>query len=179
MKLIVGLGNPGSKYELTRHNAGFLILDLLADKFSASYQKSSKFEAEVGKATIQDQQCILLKPSTYMNLSGRSVRKALDYYKISLDDLIVIYDDIDLTAGDVKTRIGGGHGGHNGVRSIIQTLGDANFSRIKVGIGRPAVAESDNDVTNWVLHVFSEEELTSLEQGIFPAVLDRLTNLLT
>lgn len=177
MKLIAGLGNPGSQYDLSRHNAGFLVLELLAEKYATTYQRSTKFNADVAKASIQGHQCLLLKPSTYMNLSGTSIRQAMAFYKLSIEHLIVIYDDIDLNAGTVKTRLNGSHGGHNGIRHIIQELGDSNFSRIKLGIGRPT--EEQSNVTTWVLARFSDEELNNLEKNMFPAVLDRLSDLLT
>ena len=177
MKLIAGLGNPGSQYELSRHNAGFLILELLAEKYATTFQKSTKFNADVAKASIQGHQCLLLKPSTYMNLSGTSIRQAMAFYKLSIEHVIVIYDDIDLSAGTVKTRLNGSHGGHNGIRHIIQELGSNNFSRIKLGVGRPTQEQAA--ISSWVLARFSEEELANLEQKMFPAVLSRLNDLLT
>ena len=136
MKLIVGLGNPGPKYEITRHNAGFLVLDEVAKRFDVGWS-GQRFQGELAKGNIHGETCVLLKPMTFMNLSGRSVAQALRFFKIDESDLIVLHDDIDVPSGKVKARTGGGHGGHNGIRSIIAETGLKDFFRIKLGVGRP------------------------------------------
>lgn len=171
MKVLVGLGNPGSKYELTRHNAGFLMLDLLVDHFGGSWE-GSKFQGEFGKGRINGESCLFLKPSTFMNLSGRAVKQLLSFYKLSPEDLLVLHDDIDVPFGKVKTKMSGGHGGNNGMRSIIEELGTQDFMRIKLGVGRPP---SDGwDVSSWVLGRFSQEELAVVEKDMLQDVMVRL-----
>lgn len=172
MKLLVGLGNPGGQYETTRHNAGFLMLDLIADDFGLSWSKS-KFEGETAKGQILGEAVILLKPTTFMNLSGRAVVKASRFYKVDPEDIIVFHDDIDMESGKVKTRMGGGHGGHNGIRSIIQESGSSQFYRVKLGVGRPE-QEQAIDVKNWVLSAYSDAELLSLQKEMLEAVKVRL-----
>lgn len=174
MKLIFGLGNPGPKYEVTRHNAGFLILDMLAEKFGIAWT-GKKFEAEVGKGDVFGEPCVLLKPQTFMNLSGRSVVSAIQFFKVKPEDIIVISDDVDLESGRVRARTGGGHGGQNGLRSIIAETGQDGFHRIKVGIGRPT--NPQQDVSSWVLGQFTDEELLQLQEKCFTEVLARLENI--
>lgn len=135
MKLIIGLGNPGLKYKKTWHNLGFITADLLADKYNFSkFKKDKKNSAEINEGEINGEKIILAKPLTYMNESGRACRSLLDYYKIDIDNLIVIHDDIDLPLGKVKAVKESGSGGHNGVKSIFQYLGEINISRIKIGV---------------------------------------------
>jgi peptidyl-tRNA hydrolase, PTH1 family len=172
LKLLVGLGNPGPQYELTRHNAGFLVIDAVAEKFGIQLGKT-KFEASGGAGKIGDEPVVLLKPLTYMNLSGQSVRAASNYYRTSPIDIVVIHDDIDLEVGKVKTRMGGGHGGHNGIRSIMECLSSPDFQRIKLGIGRPPM-DSKISVHDWVLGRFSDEELQRLTAAMLDEVLNRL-----
>ncbi|MEZ4742568.1 MAG: aminoacyl-tRNA hydrolase [Bdellovibrionota bacterium] len=174
MKLFVGLGNPGPKYEVTRHNAGFLVLDLLLEHFGGSWQ-TKKFGGEFGLATVFGCKSLFLKPMTFMNLSGKSVAQALSFYKLGVEDLIVIHDDIDQASGKVKAKEGGGHGGHNGIRSILSTLGQGGFARIKIGVGRPE--EGDNkriEVSDWVLGKFTDAELLQLQEDVFDDVLLRI-----
>jgi PTH1 family peptidyl-tRNA hydrolase len=137
MKIIVGLGNPGRKYERTRHNAGFMALDELARglRFDLSREK---YQAFIGKGMIGDVEALLAKPQTYMNESGRSVGAILRYTRAKHSDLIVVHDEIDLPLGVVRVKAGGGHGGHNGLRSIIEHLGTPDFIRVRVGVGRPS-----------------------------------------
>jgi PTH1 family peptidyl-tRNA hydrolase len=172
LKLIVGLGNPGPKYETTRHNAGFLLLDQLAEEFEADWS-GEKFHSKVAKGTVYEQPCILIKPMTFMNLSGQSVGQFLKYFKLPLADMIVIHDDIDVPPSKVKARIGGGHGGHNGIRNIIDVCGSPEFHRIKVGVGKPP-ADDETEVVNWVLDQFTDEELLSLQGNVYQDVLLRL-----
>ncbi|MBQ2250106.1 MAG: aminoacyl-tRNA hydrolase, partial [Lachnospiraceae bacterium] len=134
MFLIAGLGNPGKEYETTRHNAGFMVIDALADKLGADVSEK-KHKGLCGKAVIGGQKCILLKPQTYMNSSGESIRAAADYFKIAPEDIIIIYDDISLAPGQLRVRAKGSAGGHNGIKSIIAHLGTQEFPRVRVGVG--------------------------------------------
>lgn len=173
MFALVGLGNPGAEYQKTRHNAGFLFIDTLAEEFSISVTEK-KFNGLFGRGTINNQDVILLKPQTYMNLSGSAVQKALSFFKITEERLFVCFDDLDIPFGQVKTRFGGGHSGHNGVRSILESLSSDKFYRIKIGIGRPTYRQ---DITQWVLHPFSSNELDVLQNDVFPVAKHRLFNL--
>jgi len=150
MKLIVGLGNPGKKYEKNRHNVGFLAVDYLIQKRNARKINSS-FKGDLYKTS----DFLLLKPSTFMNLSGESVVLVKNYYKIDNEDIIVIHDDIDLKLGALKFKRGGGHGGHNGLKSIDKHIGN-DYYRIRIGVGRP---KSKEEVIDFVLSDFKEEEL--------------------
>ena len=142
MYIIVGLGNPGKKYEHTRHNMGFLALDLLAEKSGIKVDKL-KFKALTGEGRIEGRKVLLMKPQTYMNLSGESVRDAMNFYKEPIENLIVIYDDIDLPEGNLRIRPSGSSGTHNGMRNIIFLLGEDGFPRIRVGIGNPVRREEN------------------------------------
>ena len=154
MYLIAGLGNPGKQYENTRHNAGFMALDALADQLGTSIEEK-KHEALCGKGLIGGEKVILLKPQTFMNLSGESIRAAADFYKVDPDHIIVIYDDISLEPGQLRIRKKGSAGGHNGIKSIIAHLGTQEFPRIKVGVG----AKPDRmDLADYVLGHFSQIE---------------------
>ena len=154
MLIIAGLGNPGREYENTRHNAGFMVLDALADKLGADISER-KHKALCGKAVIGGQKVILLKPQTYMNSSGESIRAAADYYKVAPEDILVIYDDISLAPGQLRIRAKGSAGGHNGIKSIIAHLGTQEFPRVKVGIGENPPRM---DLADYVLGHFSEGE---------------------
>jgi len=167
-KLIVGLGNPGSKYLWTRHNAGFMVLDRFSQSAGVAVSRKN-FSALYGEGILQGERLLLLKPQTYMNLSGRSVAAALRFHKLSLQDLIVIHDDLDIPFGRVKLKEGGGHAGHNGLRSLMQELGSGQFYRVRVGIGRPLHA----DAADYVLSNFSSDEL-----GLLPRLLDGVVDLL-
>lgn len=173
MKLLVGLGNPGGGYELTRHNAGFLILDLIAEDAGASFSSQKKFEAEVAKGSILGHETVFLKPQTFMNLSGKSVSRVMAFYKIRPEDVIVLHDDIDMAFSKVKAKVGGGHGGHNGIRSILQETGQAEFHRLKLGVGRPT-PEDKTGVSQWVLNPFTDQELLTLQKEMLDAVMLRL-----
>lgn len=175
-KLIVALGNPGSKYERTRHNAGFLVLDEIVSKIGATTTQS-KFEGLYAKGSYLGEQVFFLKPQTFMNLSGRCVRGFRDYYNIDITDIIVIHDDIDMASGTVKTRKGGGAGGHNGIKSIAQELGSSDFQRIKIGVGKPDAKESGMQVHDWVLAKFSQEELDWLQGNAVEQTTMRLKQL--
>jgi len=174
VKLIVGLGNPGPKYETTRHNAGFLVLDLIAEDARATFESAPKFKGEVAKATVCGEACVLLKPMTFMNLSGQSVVAVMQFYKMTVPDIIVIHDDIDVPAGKVKMRTSGSAGGNNGIRSIIELTGREDFHRIKLGVGRP----EGQDAKNWVLGKFTDAELLALQGDMLAATKLRLDEII-
>lgn len=171
-KLIAGLGNPGPQYSWTRHNAGFMVLDRLSRLSGISITKKA-FSGLAGEGNWEGERMILLKPLTFMNLSGRSVAEALRFYKLSLSDLIVIHDDLDIPFGKLKLKEGGGHGGHNGLRSLAKELGSPDFVRVRVGIGRPV----HGDTVNYVLANFGKEEMDSL-LGVLDGAVDALEMLL-
>lgn len=164
--LIVGLGNPGKQYENTRHNCGFLALDVLGEKLNCKIDRS-KFQGLYGQAQYNGTKIYLLKPMTYMNLSGRSLLQLSAYFSIPPQRIIVIFDDISLPVGKLRIRGDGSAGGHNGIKSIIAELGSQDFPRIKIGVG--AKAHPDQDLADWVLSSFSKEESkllqTALERG--------------
>jgi len=167
MFVIVGLGNPGKKYENTRHNAGFLALDALADKYGISISEK-KHKALCGTGVIEGNKVLLVKPQTYMNLSGESVRAVMDFYKIDPEEeMLVIFDDISLAPGNLRIRKKGSAGGHNGIKSIIAHTGTQNFMRIKVGVGEKP---SGWDLADYVLGHFSEDDNAKLKE-IMPDVL--------
>ena len=153
--MIVGLGNPGKQYETTRHNAGFICLDLLSEKHGIKVNKL-KFKSLMGDGRIGGVRCLLLKPQTFMNLSGEAVREAADFYKIPPERIIVICDDISLEPGKIRIRRKGSAGGQNGLKNIIFHLNGDNFPRIKVGIG--AKPNPEYDLADWVLSHFSKDE---------------------
>lgn len=162
MKIIAGLGNPTKEYEGTRHNVGFSVIDRLADKYNIS-MKEKKHKAICGKGIVEGEKVILLKPQTYMNLSGESIQDAVAFYKAEPEeDVIIIYDDIDLDVGKLRIRAKGSAGGHNGMKNIIAHLGTQTFSRIRVGVG---AKPKDWDLADYVLGRFSGEELAEIEAG--------------
>jgi PTH1 family peptidyl-tRNA hydrolase len=161
--VIVGLGNPGSKYAETRHNAGFWFLDRLAKNLSTDFRSQSRLFAETAKGVLHGQECILVKPVTHMNNSGQSVRAVLDYYKLSSQQLLVAYDDLDLPPGAARLKSGGGHGGHNGLRDIFRHIQDPGFLRLRLGIGHPGLKEK---VTPYVLSRPRMEEQVSIDRAI-------------
>lgn len=173
MFLIVGLGNPGSQYEATRHNIGFLFIDELAAQLQA-LPAQSRFQGLVQKANWGTVSLQLLKPLTFMNLSGRSVRECATFFKIPAENIIVIFDDLDQAPGAVRMRFGGGHGGHNGMRSLMAELGTDKFHRIKVGIGKP---EHKSATTGWVLGKLTPEETAQLNES-FATVRERITSII-
>ena len=154
MKLIVGLGNPGLRYRNNRHNVGFQIVDALAVAHGLEFGKT-KYKARLADGVIREQRVLLVKPMTYMNLSGEAVQPLVHFYKIDLADLMVVYDDLDLPLGRIRLRPFGGAGGHNGMKSIIQRLGGDRFPRLRVGIGRPP---GRMDPADYVLQDFSPDE---------------------
>lgn len=164
MKLIVGLGNPGEQYQTSRHNLGFLVLDQLARQQEFSLQRQA-FDAFWGKGRLGSEAVILAKPQTYMNLSGGAVQKLVGYFKINMEGLIVIHDDLDLPFRTLRLKRGGGDGGHRGLASIIQHLGSPDFLRVRIGIGKPA---RKTMVERYVLAPFSEEE-----KAFLPRLIDQ------
>ena len=167
MYIIAGLGNPTLQYEGTRNNVGFDVIDTLADKYNISVD-ARKSRAFIGKGMIEGQKVILVKPQTYMNLSGESIRGLVDYYKIDVEhELLVIYDDISLDVGQLRIRKKGSAGGHNGIKNIIANLGTQNFPRIKVGVGEKP---KKYDLADYVLSHFSKAERELMEEGYQKAV---------
>ena len=160
MFLIVGLGNPGREYENTRHNIGFAAIDIIAEKYNIDVNRT-KFKGEYGEGFINWNKVILLKPYTFMNLSGESVREAIDFYKLTEEEVLIIYDDISLEVGRLRIREKGSAGGHNGIKSIINHIGTDVFTRIKIGVGAPK-----GDLVNHVLGKFSKEEVNILKQTL-------------
>ena len=158
MKLFVGLGNPGSKYEKTRHNIGFRVIDKLVEDFGARNISKTSFHGELYRAG----NLLFLKPMTYMNLSGKSVQAVKQFLKIETEDIIVIHDDIDLPFGAVRFKRGGGHGGHNGLKSLDAMIGKV-YIRVRIGVGKP---EHKSQVADYVLHDFSQDEAPYLERLI-------------
>jgi len=162
VRLVVGLGNPGTDYANTRHNAGFLVVDEVAAAWSISIHQK-KFNVELGRGRVNGIDTILVKPQAYMNKSGLPVRQVGDYFKISYQDMLVIHDDIDLEFGRLKIKAKGGHGGHNGVRSLIGALGEDAFVRLRVGVGRSG---DHGNVVNHVLGRFGRQEKAALEKVV-------------
>jgi len=167
LKLIVGLGNPGREYAATRHNVGFMVIDNLAQKLGLDIKKTM-FKTLVGQAQIDSEKVVLAKPQTYMNLSGGAVGALSRYYRLTAADLIIIYDDMDLPLGKLRIRSGGGSGGHKGMQSIIEALGNDIITRVRIGIGRPA--EPGFDGADYVLGRISGEDAKVIEHSIALAV---------
>lgn len=156
--IVVGLGNPGREYEITRHNTGFMALDLFSDKLNTHIDRL-KFKALTTVSDIAGKRVLLLKPQTYMNLSGEAVFAAMDFYKIPLERVIVVFDDVSLDVGKMRIRKKGSAGGHNGIKSIIAQCGGEDFPRIKIGVGKKPEGW---DLADWVLGKYSESELKEL-----------------
>lgn len=173
--IIIGLGNPGTEYANTRHNAGFWFVEEVARKFGGNFKTEKKFQGEVTRSTIHGQQVWLLKPDTFMNLSGQSLLALMQFYKIKLANVLVVHDDLDLEVGDVRLKEAGGHGGHNGLRDIISRCGGNGFQRIRLGIGHPG---NQSKVTGHVLKKASTDDQISIENAIDKAisVLDLIVN---
>ena len=161
--LIVGLGNPGGKYEITRHNAGFLWADLFAESLNTEI-KRLKYHALTAEVNIAGHRCLLMKPQTFMNNSGEAVSEAAKFYKIPLEKIIVVFDDISLPIGKLRVRRKGSAGGHNGIKSIIAHLGSENFPRVKIGVG--AKPHPDYDLADWVLTSFKKEDFPALKEAM-------------
>jgi PTH1 family peptidyl-tRNA hydrolase len=169
IRLIVGLGNPGTEHERDRHNAGFWLVDRIAGLRRVDLKKEGKFQARVARFATADGDAWLLQPQTYMNLSGAAVSALAGFYKITPDQVLVVHDDLDLPAGGVKLKLGGGHGGHNGLRDIAARLSTTDFWRLRIGIGHPRdSARSEQDVADFVLQPPRKEE-----QALIDDVIDR------
>lgn len=164
MKLIVGLGNPGKKYEHTRHNMGFDVIDLFSELAKIDIDKEA-FKGLIGRGKVFEEDIYLLKPQTYMNLSGESVRELVSYFKIPTEDIIVIYDDLDLEPGKIRLRLSGSSGGHKGIQNIIENLGTEEIKRIRIGIGKPTF-----DTIDYVLGKPLKEEKPLIDDAINKAV---------
>ncbi|MDC3414866.1 aminoacyl-tRNA hydrolase [Aquibacillus sp. 3ASR75-11] len=162
MKCFVGLGNPGNKFKQTRHNVGFMVIDELARRNNWKLNKR-KYNGLYAHESFNGEKVLLLEPQTYMNLSGEALRPLMDYYDIDISEIVVIYDDLDLPPGKIRLRQKGGHGGHNGIRNIINHLGTKDFKRIRVGIGRPTTPKP---VVDYVLESFSKEEQEAARTSI-------------
>jgi len=163
IRCLVGLGNPGPKYEDTRHNVGFWLVDRLARHFGASLRPDNKFGGEVARISTEAGECWLLKPMTYMNHSGRSVSALARFYKIPIEHFLVAHDDLDLGPGVIRLKKGGGHGGHNGLRDIIGAMGSNDFQRVRIGIGHPGHRDA---VTDFVLSRPGRAEQDAIEAGL-------------
>ena len=166
MYLIAGLGNPGTKYDMTRHNIGFHTIDYIADEMGIKIKKL-KFKALYGEGVINGERVILVKPQTFMNLSGESIAEFVKFFKISVENVIIISDDISLDTGRIRVRGKGSAGGHNGLKSIIYMLNSDKFPRVRIGVGAPTHA--DYDLADFVLGRFSKEEIPVLEEAIVRA----------
>ena len=160
--LIVGLGNPGLQYEKTRHNAGFMVIDALAEKYGVGFPKR-KYDALIGECKIGDNRIMLVKPQTFMNLSGKAVTAICSFYKIPYDKVIVMFDDVSLDVGKIRVRRKGSDGGHNGIKDIIELSGTSDIPRIKIGVGKKPNAEYD--LKDWVLGKFSKEDLDNFQKA--------------
>lgn len=161
MYLIVGLGNPESDYSNTRHNMGFNVVNKLSDRYGISVNKS-KFKALYGMGMVNGEKVMLLKPQTFMNLSGEAVVQFVNYYKINIDEILVVYDDMDIEPGKIRIRKSGSPGTHNGMKSIVQLLGSQNFSRVRVGIGKPI----DNNFIEYVIGAIDSADRENLQIGV-------------
>jgi len=174
MKIIVFLGNPGRKYSKNRHNAGFIIGKLFADNFNMSLKKKD-FHADSGSGKIEGNDVFIIFPDTFMNKSGLAVREAMNYYNANPEDLIAVHDEIELPFGEIRTKAGGGHKGHNGLRSIIQYIGSSDFNRVRIGVGRP---ENQNiEVADYLLSDFTDGELTKI-QDLAPQIINLILTLI-
>ena len=160
--MVIGLGNPGAQYRNTRHNAGFMVVDKIALDFNISVI-NTKFDLIYGRGYVKDSEILLAKPMAFMNRSGPPVQKLAHYYRIQCEDMLVIHDDIDLAYGRIKIKEKGGHGGHNGIRSLMEAFGTGDFIRLRIGVGR---SENGNNVTGHVLSRFSAAQLKLLERII-------------
>ncbi|HEY6094097.1 MAG TPA: aminoacyl-tRNA hydrolase [Gallionellaceae bacterium] len=163
IRLIVGLGNPGREYEDTRHNAGFWWVDELARVHQFGFRDEAKFHGLTARGRIQSHELYLLKPQTFMNVSGRGVGALAQFYKIAADEILVVHDELDLPPGSAKLKLGGGHGGHNGLKDIIAHLGSRDFWRLRIGIGHPG---DRAEVVNFVLNAPRREERELIDQAI-------------
>ncbi len=174
LRLVVGLGNPGKTYENTRHNAGFMVADKIARDFNIVFDKA-KFDADFGRGPIETVDVILAKPMTFMNRSGPPLQKLAHYFRIPGEDMLVIHDDIDLAFGRIKIKEKGGHGGHKGLKSILNAIGEDEFMRLRIGVGR---SETGNSVSDHVLGPFYDDELKRLD-ALLKRARDAVVTILT
>ena len=163
IQCVVGLGNPGPKYEGTRHNVGFWLVDRLARRYAAVMRAENKFFGEIARIRTEVGECWLLKPMTYMNNSGRAVSALARFYKIPVEQLLVVHDELDLAPGVIRLKMGGGHGGHNGLRDIVSAMGSKDFYRARIGIGHPGHKDA---VTDYVLSRPYKAEQEAIEKGL-------------
>lgn len=178
MKLIVGLGNPGPKYQLTRHNIGFLFVDALVEVFAGARSYKTEFKGETQKIKMGDDQVIVLKPQTFMNLSGESVQALMSFYNLTPRDLLVVHDEVDVPFGQMRFQVKRGHGGHNGIRNIHQMLATDDYARLRLGVGRPPSFVDDSgaktrptmEVHEWVLNNFAKNELNQMAEFLDMAI---------
>lgn len=166
--LIAGLGNPGVEYAHTRHNAGFILVDMLAKRWGATWRRSSRLNSQLARARYNTKRVVLCKPETFMNASGQAIKAAVEYFKVPLDSLVVVVDDADLPLGRLRLRPGGSSGGHHGLESVITQLGTRQFPRLRIGIGRH---RGSREITDYVLGRFSCEETVLLEKVLLVACL--------
>ena len=167
IQLIVGLGNPGSDYEPTRHNAGFWFVDELAQRCQQPFRSEQRFQSEVARCPVDGNECRLQKPMTFMNRSGQAVRSLMQFFKIPLEQVLVVHDELDLPPGVVRFKKGGGHGGHNGLRDLISHLGSKDFYRLRVGIGHPGHRDQ---VVDYVLKKPSKQDRLQIEEALVDAL---------
>jgi PTH1 family peptidyl-tRNA hydrolase len=165
LKVVVGLGNPGLQYEFSRHNIGFRIIDNLAREIEIEFKKVKSYDSLISRGKINNYNLRLVKPQTYMNLSGKSVNKIVSYYRISFQDLLIVYDDLNLELGQIRIRKRGSAGGHKGVESIIQYLNSEDIPRLRIGIGKPSI-NSNFDYTSYVLSNFDNNEKDKISEVI-------------
>jgi len=169
-RIVVGLGNPGQEYENTRHNAGFMVVDLLAENLRVSYWKDEA-GAKVGLVRFGDDDLVLVKPQTYMNLSGKAIAKLASAYEADPADIVIVHDDLDLPEESVRVKRGGGHGGHNGLRSLAESLGTGDFPRVRLGIGRPPGRQDPADFVLEPMRKDTTEKLAEMVPHAAQAVL--------
>jgi len=167
IKLIVGLGNPGSQHLGDRHNVGFWFTDLIANDYHSTFKTESKYKGEIANTKINSHDCKLLKPSTFMNTSGTSVAPLVNFFKLKSENILVVHDELDLAPGEVRLKFQGGHGGHNGLRDIISRLGSKNFYRLRIGIGHPGHKDA---VSGYVLTKPSATDRTLINNSIEDAM---------
>jgi len=167
IQLIVGLGNPGSDYEPTRHNAGFWFVDELAQRCQQQFRSEQRFQSEVARCLVDGNEYRLQKPMTFMNRSGQAVRSLLQFFKIPLEQVLVVHDELDLEPGVVRLKKGGGHGGHNGLRDLISHLGSKDFYRLRIGIGHPGHRDQ---VVDYVLKKPSKQDRLQIEEALVDAL---------
>jgi PTH1 family peptidyl-tRNA hydrolase len=167
IQLIIGLGNPGPEYEQTRHNAGFWFVDEIVRQYHSDFRNESKFSGQVSRPNVAGKDVWLLKPGTYMNLSGQAAQAMMNFYKLKPQDILVVHDELDLEPGVIRLKQGGGHGGHNGLRDLIQKLGSKEFNRLRVGIGHPG---NKNQVTDYVLKRAAKEDVQKIQHGLDLAI---------